>query len=155
MFRHNSLILGVAVVLVSGCAKKPVVHDFSTPEGAILCLEDAYLAKDIEAAVRCKDFHIEARLMLEKLKSLPKDVIDNAIINKTAEVLELAFRKEIEKKGFPDMTGMSSAFTKVEQFKEGVVAVTEECSYPNGRKSKQRLLVAKTDNGWRVLNPID
>lgn len=108
--------------------------------------------ENIEAAVRAKDFRIEARLMLEKL-SLPKDQIDNELIKKTAEVLELAFRKEIEKKGFPDMIGVSSTFSKVE--KEDVVVVAEECSYPNGRKSKQCLLVAKTDNGWRVLNPID
>ena len=41
-------------------AMPPVAKNFETPEGAILCLEDAYRRKDIEAAVAAKDFKIEA-----------------------------------------------------------------------------------------------
>lgn len=37
--------------------------DFSTPEGAILMLEDAYKKKDIEAAVSAQDFLAQARVM--------------------------------------------------------------------------------------------
>ena len=37
-------------------AMPPVAKNFETPEGAILCLEDAYRRKDIEAAVAAKDF---------------------------------------------------------------------------------------------------
>jgi hypothetical protein len=139
--------------LLNGCSKQHA-KDFSTPEGALLCLEDAYRAKDIEAAVRCKDFKMEARVMLEKLQNL-QGAIDDQLIAKTAEVLELGFRKELEKKGFPDMTGVASTFPKVEPFRDGIVMVTEECSYPGGTKSKQRLLVSKTADGWRVLNPVD
>ena len=43
-----------------------VGKDFSSPEGAILCLEDAYRKRDIEAAVAAKDFATEARRMLQK-----------------------------------------------------------------------------------------
>src|SRR5262245_8527924 len=126
-FRRHSLCLmrffliaSIGVLLLPlGCGKQPA-RDFSTPEGAILCLEDAYRAKDIEAAVRCKDFNMEARLMLEKLPKL-KDAIDDKLITRTAEVLELAYRKEIEKKGFPDMTDVSSSFPKVEPLRDGIV----------------------------------
>ena len=47
-------------------AVPPVAKDFTTPEGAILCLEDAYRREDIEAAIAAKDFKTEARLMLQK-----------------------------------------------------------------------------------------
>lgn len=144
----------VGLLLLTGCSQRALVHDFSTPEGAILCLEDAYRAKDIEAAVRCKDFQTEARLMLEKL-SMPKEEMDDEIIGKTAEVLELGFRKEKEQKGFPDMNGVTSTFPKTEPMGDGMVAVTEDCTYPDGQTSRQRLLVGKTEGGWRVLHPID
>src|SRR4051812_9160397 len=42
------------------------IHDFSTPEGAILCLEDAYDEQDMEKAMACRNFLEEARLLLYK-----------------------------------------------------------------------------------------
>lgn len=149
------LIVLIMTMVISGCGGRTVIHDFSTPEGAILCLEDAYRAKDLTAMVNCKDFRIEARLMFEKLKNVPVQAGDDELVNKAAEVLELAYRKEINDKGYPDMIGVTSSFPKTEPYKEGLVAVTEVCSYPDGGTSQQRVLVAKTDNGWRVLNPLD
>src|SRR5262245_20677733 len=46
--------------------------DLSTPEGAILCLEDAYRRRDLEAAVACRDFVTQARQMLGQLQ-MPMD----------------------------------------------------------------------------------
>ena len=147
----------VLCLLLAGCGQgqggTQVAHDFSTPEGAILCLEDAYRAKDIEAAVKCKDFRTEARHMLMSL-SMPKDQIDEELIGKTAEVLELGFRKELEQEGFPDFNGVASTFAGTEPAGDNLVTVTEECSHPGGQKSTNRLLVGKTDSGWRVLNPV-
>jgi hypothetical protein len=154
MRRLRGVVVVVGFVLLTGCGQKAIVHDFSTPEGAILCLEDAYRAKDIEAAVRCKDFKMEARAMLEK-SNMPKEQIDDELIGKTAEILELGFRKEREQAGFPDMSGITCTFPKTEPMSDGIVAVTEECSYADGQSSRQRLLVGKTESGWRVLNPID
>ncbi len=136
-----------------GTEMSAIRHDFSSPEGAILCLEDAYRSKDLAAAVACKDFKIEARLMLDKFEKLPKEQIDDALVAQTAEVLELAYRKELKEEGFPDMTGVISTFPKKETFKEDVVIVTEVCHYPDSGTSQQKILVAKTANGWRVLNP--
>jgi len=162
------LIIGVlfTVALLAACrngAPGPkgangvpaIKSDFSTPEGAILVLEQAYRDKDLEASVQSKDFFIEARLMLEQFKNLPKEHIDSELVRKTAEVLELSYRKEIEQKGFPDMTSVESSFPKRESYQDNIVIVTEVCHYPDGATSRQRLLVAKTDKGWRVLNPID
>jgi hypothetical protein len=166
--RTFALIAGtiIAQLLLFGCSSKAVPSkegnqmptikaDFESPEGAILRLEDAYRAKDIKAAIQCKDFMIEARLMFEKLKGQKSDKNDADLISKTAEVLELAFRKEIEKNGFPDMKGISSTFPTRENFEKDIVIVTEVCKYPDGGNSKQRILVAKTDKGWRVLNTVE
>jgi len=154
--RTLTLIAGAIIVqlLFVGCSSKAIKSDFETPEGAILRLEDAYRAKDINAAVQCKDFMIEARLMLEKVKGQKSEKNDADLISKTAKVLELAFRKEIEQEGFPDMKGITSTFPAKEEFEKDIVIVTEVCKYPDGGNSKQRILVAKTEKGWRVLNPV-
>src|SRR6185436_6487708 len=77
--------------------------DFKTPEGAILCLEDAYRRRDIEAAVACKDFEIEAILVL--LETVPNLANDAKIIKQTALVLELDYRNELTD-NWLDMKGM-------------------------------------------------
>ena len=128
--------------------------NFETPQGAILCLEDAYRANDLDAAVRCKDFRLEARLLLENLKNARDIAADDELLDKTAEVLELAYRKEVTDNGFPDMGSTKCRFTDVQPHSEGVVVVTEVCQSPDGGTSTQGILVGKTDRGWRVLNPV-
>lgn len=142
----------MGVQLAAGAEVASVRPDFSTPEGALLSLEDAYRRKDIEAAVKSKDFRIEARLMLRNNKNLPAD--DDELIAKAAEVLQLAYRKQFERDGFPDLNGVRSTFPKTEPHQDGVVVVTEVCHYPDGGSSTQRMLVAKTPGGWRVLNVV-
>ena len=65
-----------------------VTHDFSTPEGALLKLEDAYRARDIEGAVACKDFRREADMMLSRMGS--PLVKDEEMVSEIAKVLELS-----------------------------------------------------------------
>lgn len=129
-------------------------RDTSTPQGAVLCLEDAYRAEDVEACVAAKDFALEAQLMLERLfrgKDIP---IDSALIGEAAATLEAAYRAGFGSGGFPDMSGVESFFAEPEVVSENVVLVTESCQHPDGTTTSQRLLVAKTANGWRVLNPV-
>lgn len=88
-------------------ALPPIVKDFTTPEGAILCLEDAYRRRDIEAAIAAKDFRTEARLMLQKTGF--KDHIDDEMIVKTAEMLMESFRSHTTA-SWPDFEGLESFF---------------------------------------------
>lgn len=132
-------------------AAKSFNADFSTPEGAILCLEEAYRRHDLEAAVASKDFATEAKLMLQGVgEGLDAD---GEIAAKTTEVLELAFRQEVQN-AWPDFTKSQSYFVEQEPYKDNIVAVTEICHYTDGGTSRQKLLVAKTANGWRVLHPV-
>jgi len=128
-----------------------VTKDFTTPEGAILCLEDAYRRRDIEAAIAAKDFNTEARLMLERTGF--KDFIDDAMIAKTAEALTLSFRTHTTS-NWPNFEGLESYFPKKEQQADKLVLVTEVCRFPDGGFSRQQILVAETAQGWRVLNPV-
>ena len=128
-----------------------MAHDFSTPEGALLKLEDAYRERDIEAAVACKDFRREAEMMLARMGSTLATNVE--IVGETAKVLELAFRKEIQDSGFPDFEGVESTFPTKETRPDGTVVVTEVCRFPDGGTSEQRVQAWHTPSGWRVLTP--
>ncbi len=124
-------------------------RDFATPQGAILSLENAYRKRDIEAAVRCKHFPTEAKLMLKKMgRGLETD---SAIVAQTAEVLELSFRKHTEA-AWPDFTGIVSYFVDQRPYADGIVIVSEGFRYPDGGTAIQKHYVTLTPAGWRVLN---
>ena len=160
------VLIGAAVVYAYSRSKKqraldgiyadlralpPTAKDFTTPEGAILCLEDAFRRRDIEAAIAAKDFKTEARLMLQETGF--KDYIDDEMVAKTAETLLLSFRAHTTAK-WPDFEGLEAFFTKREPHSDKVVVVTEVCRFPDHEFSTQHLLVAETADGWRVLNPV-
>jgi hypothetical protein len=132
-------------------AQPPVAKDFSTPEGAILCLEEAYRRRDIEAAIAAKDFKIEARLLLKETGF--KDHLDDEMVAETAEALVAAFRANTTVE-WPDFEGLESFFTERQPHSDNVVVVTELCRFPDGGFSQQQILVAETPLGWRVLNPV-
>ena len=162
------------LALVTACGASHGAKAVDTPESAVARLEAAYRAKDIEAAVAAKDFVAEARLMLRKLdreKTATKDfsadpeVLDKTatkdfsadpeVLDKTAEILEITFRKYIEKDGFPEFADLRCSFEPHERVDDDLVIVHEICIFPDGGSSRQRLYVAKSSRGWRVLNPID
>ncbi|HEX5219151.1 MAG TPA: suppressor of fused domain protein [Verrucomicrobiae bacterium] len=128
--------------------------DLTTPEGAILCLEDAYRRRDIEAAVACKDFEVEAVLLL--VKTQPDLANDPEIQAKTAEVLELGFRKE-KTGNWPEMDGMESFFAgRRPGFQDlAIVIVTEYVLTPDGSIEENHLQVCKRGNEWKVLSAVE
>ncbi len=142
------------------CSKQGAAEpaaDFTTPEGAILCLEKAYRDRDIEKAVACKDFYLEAREMLADIASENNDqtLQSEEIIKQTAEVLELSFRSFILEDGFPDFDGLSSSFPEKVKVKDDVYRVTEVCKFPDGGTSRQVILVGFRNGEWKVLNSVD
>ena len=130
----------------------PVVEmDFHTPEGAILCLEDACRRQSIESACMCRNFLIEGILML--LDAAP-DLARNAELRKrNATLLEQKYRKELAE-AWPDLKGVESFFIDRQRYVNGVVVVTELRRMPDGSFNKLNLLVVNTVSGWRVLNEV-
>lgn len=123
-----------------------------TPEGAIVKLEEAFDADNIEAAIACKDFSKEAELMLSKLG---KGELGTEVVEKTAEVLKLSFLKHLQENGIPKFKGIKRAFPKREKISDNHMIITEVCYFPDGNHSVQRLNTYKTDSGWKVMGPED
>jgi hypothetical protein len=123
--------------------------DFTTPEAAIKALEAAYANRNIADAVAAKDFDEEARLMLLRIK--PELAEDADVLKQTAEVLELSFRKQIDKDGFSDFTTLKCSLSMPDHVSETLVKVTETCLWPDGITSVEDLHVSKGANGWRVV----
>lgn len=138
----------------SGAAGPEIVHDRTTPEGAILTLEDAYRGQDLEAALACRDFEREAELMLEKLGD-GEFSKDEAMVQQTAEVLKLGYTAEVGQ-AFPDFRGVTSTFSDKQPYngKTDVVELTETCTSAGG-SSVNTMHVAKTDDGWKVVAIAD
>lgn len=125
--------------------------DFNTPEGAILCLEDAYRRQSIESVCMCKNFLIEGILAL--LDADP-DLARNAELRKrNATLLERKFRQETTE-AWPALKGVETFFIDHQRYINGIVAVTELRRMPDGTFNKLNLLVANTHSGWRVLNEV-
>jgi hypothetical protein len=149
-FSHYSflklLCLLIVVSLLASCSKSQTTKaDFSTPEGAILMLEDAYRHKDIEAAVFAKDFDQDAFYFLGL-----EFGTDWGKTNKMAAVMETNFRRQMTEEGFPDYTSIKSSFLKREVVSPDQVIVTERCEQ-DGTQRDMRLLVVQTQRGWRTV----
>jgi hypothetical protein len=124
--------------------------DFSSPESAIRSLESAYSSKDLKAVLAAKDFLEEARLMLERIN--PQLAADKKMLQQTAHVLELSFKQEIQKTGFPNFSELKCSFRDRKELTPNLVRLTEVCIFPDGGTSVQDLHVAKRPNGWRQVN---
>ena len=126
--------------------------DFNTPEGAILCLEDAYRRQSIESVCMCKHFLIEGILML--LDADPNLARDAELRKRNAVLLERKYRQEITG-AWPELKGVETFFIDHQRYINGIVVVTELRRMPDGTFSKLNLLVANTLSGWRVLNEVE
>jgi len=140
----------VLAILLAAAASCPA----PTPEDALRRIEDAYRKRDIEAVIACKDFRREAQLMVAGLDRRElKD--DPAVVTRLAETLESAFRQQLRSGGFPEMNGVTCRVVeKVPGSSGDIVVATEQCVFPDGGKSVQRIQVAKVGKDWRVLVPV-
>ena len=125
--------------------------DFDTPEGAVLCLEDAYRRQNIESACACKNFMIEGTV--ELLNVDPALARDPELRKKKAQFSERAFRQKTTE-AWPSLKGVESFFIERQEYTDGIVAVIEIRRSPDGAFTKVNHLVAYTQSGWRVLNEM-
>jgi hypothetical protein len=140
----NSLLLVFGLTVA--CAVN--AGGFDTPEDAVLALERAYIQKDADRAVAAMDFVEEGRQMLQKIN--PTLANDPDAIKQAAEGRELSFRNELKMKGFPDFGHQKCSFVGKSQIAPGLVGLKQQCLTPQGAKSTQDLLAAKSELGWRV-----
>jgi hypothetical protein len=120
------------------------VPDFSTPEGAVIALEDAYRRRDLEAAVQSKDFKQDAFYFLGLQFGS-----DLGRADEMGEALEANFRREMAD-GLPDYSKIKTSFIKREVVSPEQVILTQRCQRGEHVRD-MRLLVVKTDRGWRTV----
>ena len=130
----------------------PVTTDFSTPEGAILCLEAARANKDLEAAMGCCDFVTHARLWIRESGYTPEEGEGQMLLEMTKD-MEKVFRKHFEEFGW----GIPAArcyFPERTPYGEGLVLVSTVKVGPDRSLFRQRILTSQTATGWRVVTPL-
>jgi len=131
----------------------PVAADFSTPEGAVLCLEDTYRRRDIEASVACRDFVTEARIWLQERGHLSQQR-KNEMLPEAVKAMEKSFRDGLAKGPTIDWARAKSYFLTREPFGEDAIIVNKMTLVPDGGFFSQQILVAATNNGWRIVKPL-
>jgi hypothetical protein len=141
--RLTWLVLGVITASIVSAGGS------DTPEDAVRKLERAYIAKNADDAVAALDFMEEGRQILQETN--PALANDPETIQQSAAALELSFRNELRAKGFPDFLGAKCSFVGKTQIGHGLIRVSEQCEFPNGRKWVQDLIVMQRDLGWRVV----
>jgi hypothetical protein len=145
----RAIALLVVLCFNSG-AFSAVEYDYSTPERALSSLEAALTAKDIEAAVRSKAFVKEAEGMAVQHF---KEKATKEIIASLARSLELSYRIEMKKTGFPDFASLKCS-AKHEIVGPEVAILTERCVFPDRGHSIQRLKAYKIGAEWKIGEPL-
>ncbi len=127
---------------------------FETAQEALHALEDAFRQEDLEQAVACKDFHAEARLLLQQV--LPMLAEQQEIINQVAAELEALFRTTMQEEGFPDLQGIETQIVQIDPVPEyeGLYVATELQQLPDGTIGLLQVLMSQGEEGWKVLMPI-
>lgn len=125
--------------------------DRSTPEGAILSIEQFYSLKDLDGIISCKDFRKEAEnIMIEhsvEINEKTHEMITSA--------LKVSFFEELELNGFPKFEGLDRVFTMQYQ-REDQQLIEEKVIYSDGTVTINRLWVWYSGkDGWKVLNLVE
>lgn len=142
--------LRVITFLLGALLSRPsVAADFSTPEGALRALESACIAGDIEAAVAAKNILYEAKAMLVSIQGVAEP--DPDLVIQTAEILELAFRKEMKEVGFPKFAGLKLRIISTRELAPGLAEITEEITFPDGYVSQETINAARSGEHWGIV----
>jgi hypothetical protein len=150
-------IILLIIILIASCKKETAFEkNFDTPQGAVLCLEDAYRSKDIDKILDCKDFKLEAIYMLRyQIENMADSLkLDEEIINELAEILKHGFVAEI-KNNMPNFDDVDkSEFTKIKKIDDDFVLLEEICTFKDGSRSKDNLIVGKKGSEWRMATVL-
>jgi len=134
-------------------SQPPCKADFSTPEGAVLCLEEAIRQKNIEAAIACRDFANEAHLWLEERAHLSNEEKITRL-PEAIRAVEKSFRVALSKGSPPDWILGKSYFLPHEPFAGSIVIVNKYTLVPEGGLYSQQILVAKNGSEWRTVRTV-
>jgi hypothetical protein len=127
--------------------------DLSTPEGALITLENFYSEQSLEDALSCKNFDKESKnVLLELAKDLKEE-----FIKETAELLKSAFIEDLQQNGMPNFENIERVFKRLAyNGKEKMQLIEEILIYPDGKEESNKFWIAEDENGkWKVLNMVN
>lgn len=123
-------------------------RSFSTPEGAIITIENFYSEESLEGVLSCKNFLMEAENLLKQ----EGEVITEETLTQIAEALKLSLIKDLEVNGFPSFNNTERKFTLKEDY-EDLQLIEEKVIYNDGTFTFNNLWIGLSEeNEWKVLN---
>ncbi|MCQ9634160.1 DUF2314 domain-containing protein [Chryseobacterium sp. WG23] len=125
--------------------------DLTTPEGAIIRIEEFYNNKDLDGIFSCKDFRKEA----ENIMIDHSVVVNEKNLTMITAALKTSFVDDLEISGFPNFEGIERVFTLKDQ-REDQHLIEEKVIYRDGAITKNELWVWNSGpSGWKVLNLVE
>jgi hypothetical protein len=116
-------------------------------------MENCLRQLNVEEAAACRDFVAEAKLWLQEKGHLSQEMKEQ-LLPETVRSMEKAFRDSLTKKPAVDWARAKSYFLKHEPFSPGLTVVSKFSHLPDGNLIPQRVLVAKSDTGWKVVKHL-
>lgn len=124
--------------------------DLSTAQNALHSLQNAYRNHDMDLAATCRDFALEAQLVLQHLdKREGAATATPDAVARLAETLEAKWRQV----GPPDLAGVTTRVTATEHYADCFYVVSEEVRTADGRVFSHRLFLSQSGGPWAVLCP--
>jgi hypothetical protein len=129
-----------------------IKQDYSSPRAALRTLEDAYTAKDLEAAMAARDFRYEAEDVLAALarangvKQQPGDELSIELEG----ILRLRFRQHALEQGAYDCTIVEEI-----PVNQHLLRLVEECvRKADGHRTRQVLHAFNRANEWKIVELV-
>ncbi len=120
----------------------------STPEGAIIKIENFYSDENLEGVLSCKNFLMEAENLLNERGALTTEEILTEVI----EVLKISFIEDLKSNKFPIFNNIERTFTLKEE-KRNLRLIEEKVIYSDGTITFNNLWVGfSNEKEWKVLN---
>jgi uncharacterized protein YegJ (DUF2314 family) len=121
----------------------------TTPEGAVLLLENAYDSRELQSVYNLIDFEHEASFILKQ--RMPKFDGNPELIQQFVELLKVSLEKELVEKRWPTFKNVERAFTKKETVSDDIMILTEQLSLNGSAYATNKLFVKKrADNTYIV-----
>ena len=125
--------------------------DDTTPEGALLLLEQAYQEDNLEKALSLKAFEEEAKTMLPPQLAA---VANESTIKTTAEAVKQSFLQHMSEHGMPKFDHIVSyAFPIRKAISPEHVVVIKVSTTADGEKQVDRMHTYLVEGGWKVGAP--
>jgi uncharacterized protein YegJ (DUF2314 family) len=125
--------------------------DSSTPEGAIIKIENYYSNNDLKGVISCKYFEMEAENLLKERGA----IITEETKSKISEALKSSLIETFQSNEFPNFENIERCFTLLEE-KEDQRLIEEKVIFQNGNFTFNKLWVWRSKEGdWKVLNLVE